>query len=366
FNLKNLILVAGGTGGHILPAIAFGDWIRREKPDIRVDYVSGSRPVELEIYRASSIEPFVLDTSGSPLGISGIRSLLRWVELLHGFLQTDRLMKRIKPDLCIMFGGYVSLPALLSGRLRGIRSTLHEQNAVAGRVTRIAARFGIPIASGWKKCEPLSPEKHIPVGVPFRHFEQISTEDAKQKLGIDEEDIKGPIVSVMTGSLGSENLLEVLTALSVRESLSSWHFYVLDPEVEEPVKIGHGVTRIPQIWDISPFYAVSDLLLTRGGASTLAEVVALDKPVVVAPWRGAKDDHQMKNVLCLSETKKISIWDERNDTLMDLEEKLLSLYTNFIRKNGDSVNLLYNAGEASEASCRRLWDYVIGLFEGEN
>jgi len=366
FGLKNLMLVAGGTGGHILPAIAFGDWVRRKKPDVRVAYVSGSRPIELEIYRASKIEPFVLDASGSPLGISGFRSLLRWMELVRGFFQTNRLMKRIKPDICIMFGGYISIPALLAGQLRGIHSALHEQNALAGRVTRMAARFGVSIASGWKKCEPLAPEKYTHIGVPLRRFGQISAEDARHILGISEENVKGPVVSVMTGSLGSEKLVEILTTLSARENLSSWHFLILDPIVEEPVKIGRGVTKIPRMWDISPFYAASDLLLTRGGASTLAEVEALDKPAVVAPWRGAKDDHQMKNALCLSDSKKISIWDERHDSLMDLEEKLLSLHANFIRKNGDSGNLLYNAGRASETSCRKLWDHVIGLFGEEN
>ena len=366
FGLKNLMLVAGGTGGHILPAIAFGDWVRREKPDVRISFVSGSRPVELEIYRASNIEPFVLDASGSPLGISGLRSLKRWMELPRCFFRTNRLMKRIKPDLCIMFGGYISIPALILGRLRGIRSALHEQNALAGRVTRMAARLGVPIASGWKKCEPLPSEKHTLTGVPFRHLGRISANDARHIFGIGGEEIKGPVVSVMTGSLGSESLVEILAALSSRDIFSSWHFYVTDPGVEKPTKIGNGVTKIPQMWDISPFYAICDLLITRGGASTLAEVEALGKPVVVAPWRGAKDDHQMKNALCVSDSEKIRIWDERNDTVQDLEEKLLSLQTNFLRKNGDSENLLYNAGEASETSCRRLWDYVIGIFEGEN
>ena len=364
--LKKLMLVAGGTGGHILPAIAFGDWVRREKPDVRIDYVSGSRPVELEIYKASNIKPFVLKTSGSPLGISGIRSFLRWMELPRSFFQTNHLMKRIKPDICIMFGGYVSIPALILGQLRGIRSVLHEQNALAGRVTRMAAWMGVPIASGLKKCEPLPSKKHTLVGIPFRRLRQISAEDARHLLGIGEEDIKGPVISVMTGSLGSESLVEILTTLSARENFSSWHFFVLDPGVEETTKIGHGVTKIPQMWDISPFYAASDLLLTRGGASTLAEVEALGKPTIVIPWRGAKDDHQMKNALCVSDSKKIRIWDEKNDSLQNLEEKLLSLHINFFRQNGDSANLLYNAGEASETSCRRLWDYVIGLFEEEN
>ena len=365
FGPKNLMLIAGGTGGHILPAIAFGDWMRREKPDVRVDYVSGSRPVELEIYRASGIEPFILDASGSPLGVSDLRSLKRWMELLRGFFRINRLMKRIKPDLCIMFGGYVSIPALFVGRLRGIRSVLHEQNALAGRVTRIAARLGVSIASGWKECEPLSPKKHTTVGVPFRRIGYFPAEDARRLLGISEEDVKGPVVSVMTGSLGSESLVEILTALSERENFSSWHFYVLDPGVTEPVKVRTGVTRMPQMWDISPFYFISDMLLTRGGASTLVEVEALGKPAVIAPWRGAKDDHQMKNALCAADSKKISIWDEKNDSLQDLEEKMLAAQRNLCRKNGDSVNLLYNAGETSDNSCRRLWDYVIGLFGEE-
>ena len=363
--MKNLMLVAGGTGGHILPALAFGEWIRREKPDVKVDYVSGSRNVELEIYRAFNVEPLVLEVSGSPLGVSGVRSLVRWMELLRGFFRINGLMKRDKPDFCVMFGSYISIPALFAARFAGIRSALHEQNAFAGSVTRMAARLCVPIVSGWKRCEPLSSDKHRVVGVPLRRFRQVSKEEARRILGIREEEIKGPVVSVMTGSLGSESLVETLLSLSDRERFSSWHFYVIDPAAGEPVKIGRSVTKISRTWDIAPFYAISDLLLTRGGASTLAEVEALGKPAVVAPWRGAKDDHQLKNALSLSDSNRISIWDERNESIDDLGEKLFSLQANISAANGDCLNLLYNAHETGDTSCGRLWNCIAGLFEEE-
>jgi UDP-N-acetylglucosamine--N-acetylmuramyl-(pentapeptide) pyrophosphoryl-undecaprenol N-acetylglucosamine transferase len=363
-SVGSMMIVAGGTGGHIFPAIAFGDWVRREKPGVELNYVSGSRGVELEIYRSLNIEPLVLGASGSPLGVSGARSLKRWGELLLGFVQANRFMKRAKPDLCLMFGGYVSFPALVVGLMRGIRSVMHEQNALAGRVTKIASALGVPVASGWKDCEPLAPARYTRVGVPVRPLKSMSGRDAFKVLGVNLPD--GPVVSVMTGSLGSESMMDMLTNLAALDALASWNFLVIDPSAGEPAEISRGVTSIPRMWDISPFYAAGDLLVTRGGASTLAEAEALGKPAIVIPWRGAKDDHQMKNALSASDSEKILIWDEKNDSLTDLANKLQNLYAKFISKNGVSGNLLYNADEASETNCRRLWDFVVDLFKGES
>jgi UDP-N-acetylglucosamine--N-acetylmuramyl-(pentapeptide) pyrophosphoryl-undecaprenol N-acetylglucosamine transferase len=363
--LKNLTLVAGGTGGHIIPAMAFGDWVRRERPDVRVDYVSGSRPLELEIYRASGIEPFALGASGSPLGASGLRSLKRWCELGRGFFQMNGFMRRTSPDLCVMFGGYASAPALAVGRLRGIRSVLHEQNALAGRVTRIAAKLGVPVASGWTECAPLAEGSYRRVGVPIRRLENMPKRDAWKSLGAGDAP-DGATVSVMTGSLGSETLLDALMAIAGLDDFASWGFLALDPSVNAPEKVSRNVTRIPRSWNISPFYAAADLLLTRGGASTLAEAEALGKPAVVAPWRGARDDHQMKNALAMSRSDKIRVWDERGDSPADLAGKLKNLYANFVSENGAVGKLLYNAGEASEINCRRLWNFAVDFCEGEN
>jgi UDP-N-acetylglucosamine--N-acetylmuramyl-(pentapeptide) pyrophosphoryl-undecaprenol N-acetylglucosamine transferase len=364
FAVNSMALVAGGTGGHIIPAIAFGDWVRREKPDVGVSYMSGSRKVELEIYRASNIEPFVLDSSGSPLGAPGIVAVRRWAELFSGFLQVNRLFKKLRPDICLLFGGYVSIPALAVGRVRGIRQVLHEQNALAGRATRIAAKLGVPIASGWKECERLKRSAFTCVGVPVRRIRSIAKNEAWHAIGA-RPGSSGPVVSVATGSLGSENMMEITMGLSKLDRFSSWNFFVVDPRASAPSKLGSNIAALPLMWDISPLYSVSDLLVTRGGASTLSEILAIGKPAVIVPWRGARGDHQMKNAISAAESDKIRIWDEKKDSPADLADKIQNLHANYVGKNGDSANLLYNAGDASETNCRRLWNFVSEYRKGD-
>ncbi|MDR2780191.1 MAG: UDP-N-acetylglucosamine--N-acetylmuramyl-(pentapeptide) pyrophosphoryl-undecaprenol N-acetylglucosamine transferase, partial [Synergistaceae bacterium] len=335
-----MLLVAGGTGGHILPAIAFGDWLRREKPKVSVSYVSGSRGIELEIYKAFKIEPFVLSASGSPSGVSGTRRLKRFAELLASFFQANRVMRKLRPDICVLFGGYISMPALLAGKMRGIRSVLHEQNARAGRVARIAASFSVPIASGWKDCEPLPRSRYANVGVPIRRFKSMDKNEARLLLGVDDDRGRAPVVAVMTGSLGSGKLAEVISELTGSGKFSSWKFLIIDSSADTSQSAAKNVARIPRMWDIEALYAASDVLITRGGASTLSEIEALGIPSVIAPWRKAAGDHQMKNARAVS-SEKIEIWDEEKDSLTDLSDKLQKLYTNYCRGNRDTGNLLY-------------------------
>jgi UDP-N-acetylglucosamine--N-acetylmuramyl-(pentapeptide) pyrophosphoryl-undecaprenol N-acetylglucosamine transferase len=175
----------------------------------------------------------------------------------------------------------------------------------------------------------------------------------------------GPVVSVMTGSLGSENMVEITAGLSKLDRFSSWNFFVVDPGAGAPSKLGGNIAALPLMWDISPLYSVSDLLVTRGGASTLSEIRAIGKPAVIVPWRGAHDDHQMKNALSAAESDKIRIWDEKKDSPADLADKIQNLRANYVGKNGDGANLLYNAGDAGETNCRRLWDFVSDCREGD-
>jgi UDP-N-acetylglucosamine--N-acetylmuramyl-(pentapeptide) pyrophosphoryl-undecaprenol N-acetylglucosamine transferase len=358
-----MMLVAGGTGGHILPAIAFGDWLRREKPHVKIDYMSGSRPIEREIYHASNIEPCAIEITGSPAGIKGVRSLLRWADLIKGVLEAGRILKNMSPDACVLFGGYASVPALVYGRVKGIYSVLHEQNALAGRVTKLASKLGVKIASGWDNCEGLQRSRYIPVGVPIRRIPLMPKETAWEALGVCPHTGGGPVVSVMTGSLGSGGMANILTELARLKSLASWFFFLIDPASETP-RLAGNIARLPHMWDISPLYSVSDMLITRGGASTLTEAAAMRKPTVVVPWRGAADDHQMKNAVAASGEMTL-VWDERTDSLGELALKLERLYDKHIREDGSTTDLLYNSGKAGEANCRRLWDFVANYWKGE-
>jgi UDP-N-acetylglucosamine--N-acetylmuramyl-(pentapeptide) pyrophosphoryl-undecaprenol N-acetylglucosamine transferase len=170
----------------------------------------------------------------------------------------------------------------------------------------------------------------------------------------------------LTGSLGSGGMANILTELTKSERLASWFFLLLDPEVETPQAAGN-VVRLPRMWDISPLYSVSDMLMTRGGASTLTEATAARKPTVIVPWRGAADDHQMKNAreAFAASGEMTLIWDERGDSIGEFVLKLERLRDKYMRKNGLAANLLYNSSEAAETNCRKLWNFVAKHWKGE-
>ena len=360
---RKMLLAAGGTGGHIIPAVVFGRWIERIHPSVRVGYMSGRRPVELEIYRSLKIEPFVMDASGSPFGAKRMESPRRWKDLIRSVWQAGECMKGESPDLCVAFGGYVSAAAVLSAYMRGIPTVAHEQNALAGKVTLLARALGARVASGWDKCDPLRPDRFRPVGVPVRPLDGMSREQALARLGLDSLKNDGPAVAVMTGSLGSGRLSEAISSLSCQREFASWNFLIIDPAAARPLKAAENAVRLPRSWDIAPLFNAADILVTRGGASTLAETLASGMPAVVVPWRQAARDHQMKNALAMAHSGKIEIFDEMSGGVPDLAAKLMNLRHRSQREEKDIGKRMYNA---SINICERLWDFCCAFLEGRD
>ena len=116
---KSILIVSGGTGGHIFPAMVFGQWLERNV-GASVTYLSGHRPVEAAIYASAGIMPRVLSMEGSPLGVRSPSQILkRTLSMFSAFGETSSCLKEAKPDAAFLFGGYVSFAPLLMCRLRG-------------------------------------------------------------------------------------------------------------------------------------------------------------------------------------------------------------------------------------------------------
>jgi UDP-N-acetylglucosamine--N-acetylmuramyl-(pentapeptide) pyrophosphoryl-undecaprenol N-acetylglucosamine transferase len=358
-----VLLVAGGTGGHIIPAAAFGGWVARNHPDVGVRYMSGRRSVELEIYRSLKIEPCVLPMEGSPIGAPGGQRIKRWAGVARAFAVVWKFMRDERPDLCVLFGGYASAAALVISSAGGIRTIAHEQNACAGRVTRLAKKMGAFIASGWENCRPLEAGSFERVGVPVRPMESMSRTEAERTLGLSPDREFDASVAVMTGSLGSGNITETIGAVSRMDGFDSWRFTIVNPSIDAPKRVSPHVTHLPAMWNISPLFNSADLLVTRGGASTLAEVEASGIPAVVIPWRGAAEDHQTANAMELSKSGMIEIWDEDAGKLPDLARILRKLRVSFPLTQGDIGKRMYNA---SDDICKRLWNFCCELREGRD
>ena len=360
--MEKVLLVAGGTGGHIWPAISFGEWLAASHPEVRVEYISGMRTLEQEIYNVANVVPHVIAVEGSPVGAPKGMKWKRWRDIVRGYSQTRAFIREVSPDLCILFGGYVSIPALFACLACGIPAVAHEQNAQAGRVTRLAYRLRIPVATGWERCDPFRRGKFTYVGVPVRSFERKSVEEAQIALGLTGNFMEGPTVVVMTGSLGSQPLQEKIRELSEQDDFASWNFLVLAPGVKEPHRVADSLTLLPKRWDIAPLYDIANMLLVRGGASTLTEALVTGKPTIVVPWRKASDDHQMKNAQAFARIAETLVWSETEESIDDLGKKIRILHQTYSGNAGDTDKRMYNA---AENICRKLWDTALRATKGE-
>ena len=323
-----VFLVAGGTGGHIFPAIAFGQWLNREKNISSVYYICGNRSLELEIYRYSEIEPLILPTEGSPFGTPGIiKKISRTFDIVKSCIYMFSLVRKVKPDVCFLFGGYVSFPALIACSVAGIPVVVHEQNAAAGRVVRFSEMIGKLVVRSW--------DNEVTSNVPVRRFVLHDRQIAFEKLGIGSRWINSGIVGILGGSLTSKSLVKIL--FSMAESFPEVLFLILSEKEETRAE---NILFVGRQWDMNPIFSIVNLIICRGGASTLAELEAYNISSIVIPWEKSSDNHQVANALKFTEITGNYIWREYQDT-----EELLRLVSLGISKNKE-----YRAGFHDQAS----------------
>lgn len=284
---KRVIIASGGTGGHIFPAIVFGREL--EKNGAKVSWICGSRKLEREIYNASGIEPVILPLEGSPMGTRSITKIFsRIADIIRSLRFTSRIVNQIKPFEVYVFGGYISFAPMIISLVRKIPVTLHEQNAVAGRVTRLASRLGVKIITGWPVCEGI--KNFTYTGIPVRDPVRISRHESLMRLGLEKINENAKIICVAGGSLGSGPLRDLLTKTAAM--CKECEFIFLSSKERRDDDNAHYI--LPQ-WDTNPFYSVCDVLVCRSGGSTLAEALKWGMKTITIPWPGAMDNHQYKN-----------------------------------------------------------------------
>jgi len=321
--LKRLFLVAGGTGGHICPALSFGRWLSETVEGLEIVYVAGNRPLEREIYGSADLNPVFLSCEGSPVGTRGWVAANRWLQVARAFREMARLFRERPPSACVLFGGYISFPALVVGKMFGIPLIVHEQNAVAGRVTRMGVRFGAKLLTGWRTCHPFGKNRYVEVGTPIRAMRRLPRREAWNKLNLGDFP-GGKNCLVLGGSLGSRSLLEKVGEISGLDDFRGWNFLVMGQEKGDN-HLSERVWGIPRRWDMETLYSLADVAIARGGASTLSELRAWAIPALVVPWPDSRDDHQSANARAFCEVGLGLVWDEVLEGRTEFVSKLHQL-----------------------------------------
>lgn len=306
-----ILIVAGGTGGHIIPALTFGKWIKENYPQHDIQFVSGSRPLEAEIYKSHEVEPYVLPLAGSPLGKKELTSFFkRSFGVIKSTLSIRRLVRRERPDICLLFGGYVSLPALVVAHLWGIPVLVHEQNAGVGKLTRLASRWGDTILSGWNVCKPLVEGAFVPVGVPVRKINRLQVLEAWNILHVGYSLPKGPIVVVMAGSLGSISIYRTICDVASEADLQDITFLLVGGKDSTSGPLPENVVAIERCWNLGALISVASGAIVRGGASSLYEMATYGIPAIVIPWEVSAGNHQVLNAMQFVRQYGGSVWQQ--------------------------------------------------------
>ena len=316
-----ILISAGGTGGHIYPALAYDK-------DLEVLYIGTKNRMEKDIVPKNGIPYYGIEIYGLSKNI--FKDIKDVFLIFKAKKEIKKKMLEFKPDVVLGIGGYVTYPVLSVAKSLHIKTFIHEQNAIPGKTNKMISKYADIIGISFKESAKYFPNRNVlytgnPTGIRALNTPRIT----KSSLGLNDDK---PLVVVVCGSLGSETVNNAMKGyLKTLENKDYQVVYITGKNLyEEFIKIKYpkNVKVLPYLDNLTGLLKETDVLVARAGASTIAEVLSLKVPTIFIPSPYVANNHQYYNAVSL-----------KNDNLaLMLEEKDLSIPN--ITKNIE--DLLYN------------------------
>ncbi|WP_314336318.1 undecaprenyldiphospho-muramoylpentapeptide beta-N-acetylglucosaminyltransferase [Capnocytophaga leadbetteri] len=302
--MKRFIISGGGTGGHIFPAIAIADELKRRLPDAEILFVGAKDRMEMQ----------KVPQAGYPiegLWISGLQRKLSWQNLLFplkfisSLLKSRSIIKRFKPDAVIGTGGFASGAVVKVAGQMGIPTFIQEQNSYAGITNKMLAKNAHKICVAYDAMEQFFPkEKIVKTGNPIRDGLLNIAEYRSEGLSYFHLDSQRKTLLVLGGSLGARRINQLIEQqLFLFEQLGVqvlWQCGKL--YYEEYKKYNSEQVRVLAFIDrMELAYAAADVIISRAGASSVSELCVVGKPVIFIPSPNVAEDHQTKNARAIAD-----------------------------------------------------------------
>ena len=306
----NFLFTCGGTAGHINPALAVAGRLRELMPDCGVLFVGAEGKMETDLVPREGYEIRTVNITNVSRGHS-LDAVLHNIGTMKNVVAATReaklIIRAFKPDVAIGTGGYVCYPVLRAAHELRIPTAVHESNAVPGLTTKMLAGSVDAVMVGFEESRDFypRPEKVAVTGTPVRRgFARYSPRQAKAELGLPPDK---PLVVSVWGSLGAAHMNGVMEDFIARagsdpgfaliHASGSNGFEGMKEKLAEtaPDHARYGMDVREYIYDMPRVMAAADLILCRSGASTLAELTYLGKPVILVPSPNVTNNHQEKN-----------------------------------------------------------------------
>lgn len=354
-----MVVAAGGTGGHVFPALAIAEELRILAPTAECWFAGTRDRIEARVVPQQGY-PFF------PIWISGFQrrkvmtNVLVPIKIMVALVQSLLLLRRLRPDVVLGTGGYVCGPVVAAASLLGIPAFIHESNSYPGITTKLLARRVRRIFTAFDAAARWLPRNApiVKTGTPVRKalLRAVDRSLARTSFGLDPEK---PTLLILGGSLGAASLnTAAQRALDRFSAAGIQAIWQTGPAHLERIRSALG--NRPSVW-IGPFidsmekaYAAADLVVSRAGATTLAELTALGKPSVLVPYPFAAEDHQTINARTLADAGAAILLADR-DAAEHLAETVLSAFSDRSRLQamGEAARRL-GSPEAATVIAREL------------
>lgn len=279
--MKKILLTGGGTAGHVTPNIALLSRLREAEYDI--SYVGTYNGIEKQLITEQQI-PYYGISSGKLRRYFDLKNFSDPFKVVKGFGQSLRLMRKLKPDIVFSKGGFVSVPVILAAKVCKVPSIIHESDLTPGLANKIAIPYAEKVCCNFPETLKYLPEgKAVLTGSPIRKELLSGDKEKARKLCNFHKD--KPVLFIIGGSSGSKFINDTIRGL-LPELLKTYQVIHMcgKGNIEESLKNTAGYKQFEYIGDeLNDIFALADLVISRAGANSICELLALKKPNILIP-----------------------------------------------------------------------------------
>ena len=295
------IISAGGTGGHIYPALSIIDKIKEEDKQAEILYIGTTDRMEKDIVPNLGIEYYGIKMNG--LGKSIKKICVFVFNTLTGIKKCKKIMKKFKPDVVIGVGGYITVPVVLAAKDLKIKVVLHEQNSIPGKANIRLSKYADTVCISMENSRKYFNHKNIVLTGNPRSEEILKVKKGNKKDY--ELKITKKLVLITMGSLGASTINQKI--INMLPELENKNYEVLlvtgkkDYENVITNQFPKNIKVVPYIEKMGEVLKYTDLIITRAGATIIAEITALGLPAILIPSPYVANNHQVINAKDLEE-----------------------------------------------------------------
>jgi len=361
-----VIISGGGTGGHIFPAIAIADTLKKLKPDAEILFIGAKDKMEMQKVPAAGYPIEGLWISGLQRSLS-LKNLSFPFKVISSLAKANKIIKRFKPDIVIGVGGFASGPTLWVASKKGIPTLIQEQNSFPGITNKLLAKKVSKICVAYEGMDKYFPkDKIVLTGNPVRS--NVIDLNGKESKALEYFKLKADkkTIFVVGGSQGAlsinkviHNHLDLFLNNNLQLIWQTGKYYFDTAKAATTDLESKGIRTVEFIDRMDYAYSVADIIISRAGAIAVSEICSVGKPAVFIPLPTAAEDHQKKNALALVE-KEAAIMIHGHEADKKFEDVMLSLINNEKKQEALIQNL---SKLAIKDSANRIVDEIINLIE---